>query len=256
MTIALMASRPDWWDIEVETLSAMLVKGMWLPHEVSMIERQIEDRIATVKAGLGSPTQIMWTFKIQKEVDEFCRVRHDRHLGWMLDRFVEELGVWHPVGYVGTGGRAVLIEEQDGNGNTVLRTIVEDDKVRPDLVNYLRAHDMQRPGYIQEKRDAAEAIRDENFRLANERLGGIIDGMSDKRVKEFIQVERAMQTGEEITLRGASRETWNKLEAANLKFAKEHGHLPEAAPEELCDNPGMRPDVYKRETGGKHILEN
>lgn len=252
MTTAAMAATPEWLDIEVSTLADMLEKGMWEAHEVSMIRRQLEDRKATIIAGLGSPTQIYWTLKIQKEVDEFCRVRHDRHLGWMLDRFVEELAVWHPVGYVGKGGRLVIIEEE---GREV--KVVEDDRVRPDLIFFLKSHDMQRAGYVEEKRANAKAIADENVRLANEKLGGVIDGMSDKRVKEFIQVEQAMQTGEEITLHGASRVTWDKLEAANLKFAKEHGHLPEAAPESVCDNPGMHPKVYKRDrSGGKHILEN
>jgi hypothetical protein len=241
----------DAWDIEVATLSDMLEKGMWMPHEVGQIRRQLEERVHILQAGLGSPTQIYWTLKVQKEVDEFCRVRHDPEYGWMLDRWVTELGCWHPVGYIGAGGRAVRVEV-DGRE----KTIVEDDKVRPDLVAYLKSRDMQRPGYVEEKMAVQEAKRLENERLANEKIGAVIDGMSDRRVKEFVEVEQAMQTGDRITLRGASRTMWNKMERGQLKYAKEHGELPPVSKADQAMNPGQHPRLLKRAKGGKHILED
>jgi hypothetical protein len=241
----------DTWDIEVATLTDMLEKGMWEAHEVSHIKRQLADRVAAISAGLGSPTQIYWTLKVQKEVDANCRVRHDRHYGWMLDRWVDSLACWHPVGYVGAGGRAVKIEE---NGTEV--TIVEDDKVRPDLVTFLKERDMQRPGYVEEKMATQAAIREANEKRSTEKVLTAVDSLSTRRLKEFIEVERAMQTGELVTMKGATRESWDKMEKSQLKYAKEHGELPPVAKADKAMNPGHHPKLLKRVKGGKHQHED
>lgn len=221
--------RTEWLDIEVSTLSFMLANGMWSPSEVAKIERQLEDRKAQILGGLGSVSQIYWTLKVQREVDDCCRVRHDPIHGWMLDRWVEDIGCWHAVGYIGSGGK--LDTDNDGNEKVI------NDKVRPDLIQYLKAHDMQRPGYFKEKAAASAAIRLANEKAATDRVLMAVDSMTDKRLKEFLSVEKAIQTGETVTMHG---ETMRQFEAMT-----EAGKKAPEGPQSL--NPGLHPLKHKRD---------
>ena len=226
------ATRQPYWDIEVATLTEMLFEGKWMPHEIAHINRQLEDRKAQIMGGLGSATQIFWTAKLQRELDENCRVRRDPIYGWFLDRWIEDIKCWHPVGYIGTGGRAEL---QTVNGAQIIVTV--DDKVRPDLIQFLRDHDMQRPGYLEEKAAKAAAIREENERVGKEKVLAAVDSLSDKSLKNFIEVERAIQTGETVTMHGPTYEMFEKMTEAGKK-------APEGP---MSANPGMHPLRHQRD---------
>lgn len=223
-----MTIRTPWLDIEVSTLSFMLEHGMWSAHETAHIQRQLQDRKAQILSGLGSAHQIYWTAKVE-QLDDRCRVRHDPVHGWMLDRWIDDPDCWHPVGYIGTGGKLTL----DGNGNA----IVTDDKVRPDLIAYLRQHDMQRQGYFTEKAAASAAIRLANEKAATTRVLAAVDSLSDKRLKEFIAVEKAIQTGDTVTMHGETYRQFEKMTEAGKKAP--------LGPESL--NPGLHPLVHKRD---------
>lgn len=225
-------TRPAYWDIEISTLSYMLEHGMWKAHEISMIEHQLEDRKAQILAGLGSASQIFWTAKIQKEVDENCRVRHDPILGWMLDRWIEDLMCWHPVGYIGTGGKADRIVK-DG----IDTVVTVDDMVRPDIVQYLKDHDMQRPGYLEHKAAMAEAVREYNKQKSTDKVLAAVDSLSNKQVREFVEVEKAIQTGDTVIMHGPCREMFDKLTEAGKK----------APPGPQSLNPGMNPFRHRRD---------
>lgn len=218
-----MTYRPDTLDIEVGTLQFMLERGQWAPSEVAHIKRQIEDRKAQILSGLGSAHQIYWTLKVQAELDDRCRVRHDPVHGWMLDRWIDEPECWHPVGYIGTGGRL-----QDG--------IVVDDKVRPDLIAFLRKHDMQRPGYFIEKAAKSAAIRLANEKASTNRVLMAVDSLSTKQLNEFINVEKAIQTGDTVTMHGATMKMFERMTEAGKK----------APPGPESSNPGMHPLKHKR----------
>lgn len=209
-------SKPEYWDIEVATLTDMLEKGMWMAHEVDHIRRQLEDRKAQIIGGLGSPTQIFWTLKVQS-LDRYCRVRRDPVFGWMLDRWVVDIDCWHPVG---------CIESAEFLGH-----------VRPDLIPYLRAHDMQRPGYLEEKAAKAQAIREENGKKASEKVLMAVDSLSEERIKNFVEVEKAIQTGDTVTMHGKSYEMFEKMVEAGKK----------APPGPESANPGMHPLRHKRD---------
>lgn len=226
---------PVHWDIEVRTLSQMLERGMWAPNEISLIRRQIEDRKAQIVGGLGSATQIAWTLRVRTELDDDCRVRRDPIYGWMLDRWVEELCCWHPVGYIGTGGRMEPVSIiHPGQPAT---EIVVDDKVRPDLIPWLKSRDMQRPGYIEEKAEAAKAIREENEAKATEKVLAAVDSLSDARLKNFIEVEKAMQTGDTVTMHGETMKQFERLTEAGKK----------APPGPESATPGLHPLRHKRD---------
>jgi hypothetical protein len=239
-------SSAPYWDIEVKTLTLMLHSGMWKPHEVSAIRRQLDIRKQEIMGGLGSPSQIYWTARLRKEVDECCRVRRDPVEGWMLDRWVEQLGCWHPVGYIGTGGHAERVPKMNQMGILVDTIVVEDDKVRPDLVAFLKARDMRRPGYIQEKRERAAKIQKDNEKAATDKVKAAVDSLSSKAISNFIAVERAIQTGETVTMHGQDMKSFERMTDAGKK----------ALPGPQSSNPEMHPKRLRRDyASGKYERE-
>lgn len=214
------------WDIEVAALTDMLSRGLWSPGDISALRRQIEDRKQQLASGLGSPTQIYWTARLIRELDDLCRVRLDPVHGWMLDRWDTSLLVWHPVGYIGQGGR---LDE----GRVVEAT------VRPDLISYLRSRDMRRPGYLREKYKVATDIRTTNEKRGSEMVMAAVDSLSSRQVKEFLDVEKARHTGEKVVHHGPDEVFMDRL------LEKEKTMGPEELPTGAI-NPGHRPDRITR----------
>ena len=71
-------------------------------------------------------------------------------------------------------------------------------------------------------------------------------------IQNFLDVERARHTGEKIVHHGADLKFMERLEDAERS-----GQAAEVSEDQGpdCGNPGMNPKLYKRATGGKHILE-
>lgn len=228
---------PDYCDIEVGTLAFMLDNGKWTAAEVARIRRQLEDRKAQILSGLHHPQALAWTLRVQTELDSRCRVRRDPIHGWMLDRLIDDPPCWHPVGYIGKDGRLATIELTDEHGNRVTATVVADDVVRPDLIPFLREHDMQRPGYFIEKAQKAAAVRFANEKLGTERVLAAVNSLSNKQVREFIEVEKAIQTGETVTMHGPCKAMFDRLTDAGKK----------APPGPTSINPGQHPLRLQRD---------
>lgn len=214
--MAVVSLGPDYWDDEVDALSRLLSRGGWMPHEVTQIERATYDRAEQVRAGLNHPTALYWTKRIQREIDDRTRMRWDFKCGWTLDRWAS--GAWKVVGVLGF------------------------NHVMTNLIDYLRERDMQRwpnpQAYLEYKREKARQVAMANEYKHTQKLMGIVDGMSDKRVKEFITVERAMQTGETITLHGQTERMFSRMRKASQKSP--------APPSGKSINPGMHPFKYVR----------
>lgn len=217
MTIIL---GPAHWDAEVDSLVRLVNRGGWLPHEVATIERAIYDRAQYVRAGVIHPTATYWTERI-RTVDERLRMRWDFKNGFTIDRWAA--GCWQVVGVLGF------------------------HHVMVNLVDYLRGCDMQRwpspEAYLKFKRDQALKVQMANEYRNTQKLLGVVDRMSDKQVKEFITVERAMQTGETITLHGASHRMLARMAKASKRSP--------APPSGQSMNPGMHPFKYVRINKGK-----
>lgn len=211
----MMILGPAHWDDEVSALSRLLTRGGWATNEVAMIDRAARDRAEWVRSGVIHPTAVYWTERIQREIDERTRMRWDNKIGWALDRWAE--GRWQIVGVLGF------------------------HHVMVNLIDYLRERDMQRwpspEAYMAHKREQALRVRMANEYANTQKLLGVIDKMSDKQVKEFITVEKAMQTGETITLHGASHRMITRM-------AKASKNSP--APPTRSINPGMHPFKYVR----------
>jgi hypothetical protein len=141
------------------------------------------------------------------------------------------------VGYIGSGGRLETFDSTDVDGNRCQVTRVTEDKVRPDLIDFLRACDMQRPGYFIEKAAKSAAIRLANEKAATTRVLMAVDSMTDRRLKEFIAVEKAIQTGETVTMHGETMRQFDLMTEAGKT----------APPGPQSSNPGMHPQVHKRD---------
>lgn len=218
-------------DEEVVTLFQTLERGQWLPHEVAHIRRQIQERKEQLAAGLADPTAAAWTRTLRQEIDPLLRMRFDFKSGYVLDRWVKEWSYWATVGVLGF------------------------QKIRLDLCDYLRSRDMQRIGaerYLRLKREEAAKVCAANEKAATLKVEAAVDSLSEKRIQNFIAVERARHTGETLVHHGPDLKFVEHVE----ELQKSAGYRP--PPEDMgehCANPGMNPNVYKRKTGGKHIRE-
>lgn len=204
--------------------------GKWLSHEVPLIEAKILDHRARIEAGLHHPTSDHWTPQLQV-LDKRLRLRWDLSLGWVVERAVEEWECWAICGVIGL--RCVPVN----------------------LLDIMRAGDMQRVGadeYLRAKREAAEAVRSGNEKRSTDAVLGAVDRLTDKRIKEFIAVERAVQTGETITAHGETERSLDRMRQASFR-AEQESDLHD---ESQSLNPGAHPLRQKRASGGKHVRES
>ena len=216
-------------DLESKTLADMLALGKWLTHEVAAIERQIRDRREQVEAGLSLPTALHWTARLQA-LDAKLRLRWDFKQGWVIERAVEEWGCWAICGVL--GHRYIPLN----------------------LIDIMRAGDMQRVGadkWLQQKRDAAQKVRNTNEKHATDTVLGAVDKLSDKRIKEFIEVERAVQTGETIVAHGATERSLDRMRQAS--FRAQQSGASDLHDESQSMNVSDHPLRQTRATGGRHI---
>jgi hypothetical protein len=217
-------------DLEVKTLTDMLALGKWLPHEVVGIQHQIRDRRAQVEAGSLHPSSAYWTPKLQS-IDPRLRLRWDFKAGWVIDRAVSEWGCWAICATLG------------------FRYIPEN------LLDILRAGDMQRVGaekWLEQKREKAQGVQDANEKRSADAVLGAVDKLSDKRIKEFIAVERAVQTGETIVAHGQTERSLDRMRQASFHAQQESDLHDDSQDMNISDHPLMQ----KRTTGGKHVRES
>jgi hypothetical protein len=186
-------------ELESRTLMDMVARGCWLPTELAAIERLIRDNIAQVEAGVQKPTARIWTTKLQA-YDPLLRLRWDYKQGWVIERLVREWRCWAICGVIGF------------------------HCVPSNLLDILAAGDMQRVGpgeYLQRKRAAAARKREANDKLATERVLAAVDSLSEKRIKEFISVEQAIQTGDTIVAHGATEKSLDRMRQASFRAQQE-----------------------------------
>lgn len=216
--MAIVSLGPDYLDAEVLCLQNLLKRGGWKTDEVAMIERAVQKRSEQVRAGLTSFTSRYWTAKIQAELDDRCRLRWDFTNGWCLDRWAT--GCWEVAGVFGF--------------NTI----------RPWLIEYLRECDMQDTKrwatpeeYAKFKRDKAQKVQFANWAAGCQKIAAAVDSMSDRQIKEFITVEKALHSGETITLHGASKRSFDRMLRASKRSP---------APPQRSINPGHHPIKFAK----------
>lgn len=217
------------FDLEAKTLADMLARGQWASHEVADIERAVRNRRAQVEAGLAFPTSSLWTPKLQ-ELDERLRLRWDFQFGWVVDRAVPEWGCWAICATL--GWRQIPLN----------------------LIAIMRAGDMQRVGadeWLRQKRAKAQQIRESNEKRATDTVLGAVDRLSDQRIREFIAVERAVQTGDTIVAHGETERSLDRMRQASFRAGQ-------AGESDLHDDSqalNANPLMQRRKKGGKHVRQ-
>jgi hypothetical protein len=141
---------------------------------------------------------------------------------------VEEDQYWHPVTLL-----------NDAFNNPMRMT----DENLAVLANTLASCDLQRQPdlkkYVMEKRDRANQVKAENSKRGDEMLMAAVDALSSKQIQNFIDVHRAMHTGETIVAHGADEASLGRMLKASEKSAAE-------VPVNKALNQGMHPLIYRR----------
>jgi len=232
-------------DVEVVTLSRFLEQGrIYDLNERQQITAAIDRRKAEVTMGLADPVARSWTKKLQAEVEPLLRMRFCPRSGYVIDRWIAAEGYWHQIpGVIGfQPPREGLCQRMRTQYDMWRRSSPKEDE---DAIAGRARHPI-----LKEKDKESGRILAENERKSTDKVLAAVDSLSEKRMSNFLAVERARHTGEKLIHHGA-----------DLKFVE---HVAEAQkttpaiPEDMgqyCGNPGMNPKVLKRATGGKHIRE-
>jgi len=205
----------------------------------------IELRKAELIAGLSHPIARKWTKKLQKEVEPLLRMRLDPKLGFVIDRWVELDEWWHKVpGAIGfQEPRPGLCERMRGEYDMWKKATPKENE---DAIAGRARHPI-----MQEKDAQSAKVIAANEAASNEKVLAAVDSLSEKRMKNFLDVERARHTGEKLIHHGP-----------DLKFVEHVEQLEKSGKVQVspdqgkdCANPGLAPKVHKRKSGGKHIRE-
>jgi hypothetical protein len=189
--------------LDADTLGMAAIAVRLPSDEKERIKRQIADRIVQIKAGVNRYPQI--DEALQLAFKDNLRTRLDFNkpsTPLIIERYSADAGCW-----------LFIMEwphEHNGNPWTIEQVIAK-----------LHESDTRRfhsvADYIQHKNEMSAKIRSENMRRANDALLSVIDQMGTKRIKNFIEVERAIVTGEKITAHGADLRSFERMHAASIR---------------------------------------
>ena len=226
-------------------------------NDRKQIQIAIEGRKQELIAGVNDPIAQRWTEKLQKEVEPYLRMRFSPRFGYVIDRWVsfesapqapdrEPLGYWHQIpGCIGfQEPKPGLCERMKTQYDMWKKSTPKDDEAA--------IKNQARHPILREKDEQSAKVIAENDRKSTDKVLTAVDSLSERRLKNFIEVERARHTGETIIHHGEDLKFMENVE----KHQKSSGYRP--PPEDMgkfCGNPGMNPTVYKRKQGGKHIKE-
>lgn len=240
--------RPDHIDQTHLAMAAILHAPEWTAEQRTSLDREIQVRAERVRAGAFRGRDTWWEKRFQR-IDPDLRLRWEQQEGpgeivyhdrlargvplppghWVVDRWVHQWGCWVPVLFV-------------------CDTTTEPAKPVP-INSYwwwtLKAADMQAADnakrLLEEKRAKAAARRQEIQKENEERILAAVDSLSSKQVKQFVEVERAIQTGETIEAHGSDERfldhVWNNQKQGKIANV----------PAGQSVNPGMNPRRYQRQ---------
>lgn len=156
------------------------------PQGRHILVREIEARVAKIKAGVGryphldAALQSAFTDNLRTRID----FDHDGKL--VIERYTDEAKCWmHIMFWPDYGGIPWSVEQ---------------------VIEKMNECDMQRwstPAEYKRYKDGLSAkVREANIIKAQETMNNTLLSLGSKRLANFIEVERAFQTGERVTLHG------------------------------------------------------
>lgn len=226
----------QYWDQQAVAQYSILNRLNDVPM-LTFAEWWLMDRLAALQSGRIAARDHTSVERKICEVDSDLRLRYDfEHAMFAVDKFVREWGYYFTL---------FFWSHRLGDG-TALREI-------------LRESDMQRPEYMRDKKIAQELVLQRNAKLRTEMALAAVDQLSEASIRNFIAVERAMQVGEKVDVRGQDAEIMNRMyeatkrrdaEAAKMEAdmrAQGQDVVVVPEPTSACINSGMHPFKFQRD---------
>lgn len=166
--------------------------------------------------------------------DPTLAMRFDFDYGcFMVERWLEEEQYWHPI---------LLWRDEYGLPIALSETYI------PRLLSILDAANTQKHygsgrEYLLAKQREADANKERHAKARTEAMLEAVDSLSSKSIQQFIDVHRAIHSGDKIVAHG-NDEKFLELAKANTERVEAEGGQVVPISREL--NPGMHPLIYRR----------
>lgn len=152
---------------------------------------------------------------------------------YIVETWMKDESYWQPV---------LLWRDENNKPLTLGETLI------PLMLSTLAKNNLQTQyrdstEYLAKKHDDREARRKINAATRTATVLEAVDSLSSKQVSNFIDVHRAIHTGEKIVTHGADEKFLNTARANTVQVEAEGGQV---APVRRELNPGMHPLTYQR----------
>lgn len=210
--------------------TAPTIVAKWPTSEIDKIEAYLRERAEMVQAGVKRCPE--WFLLELMQIDSKLRCWWDAWKEeWVIDRFQSEGIVEGLLRLAETESADVKQSLRESASGLLARgqyylTIIHfhptpEMQLDRAFLDMLRSMDMQRyrdpAQYLAEKRRKAEAVEKSNDNAMNDAALAQVDKLSDKQVHEFLEVSRALGTGETITCHGEAEKFMDSIEEARRK---------------------------------------
>lgn len=216
--------RGQYRDVWADTQIKMLSRGAITDSEELMYAvAWLKDYIQTLQTGRIQARDHAQVERRIRQVDDTLRLRWDFEQGmYAIDRYCPDLGCMLTLFYwshtLGEGGA---------------------------IANILRESDMQAWSSPQDYHNHKRTLQQHALELQDKKRTEIalaaVDSLTTARIRNFIAVERAMQIGEKVDVRGEDAKFLQKQYDRTRT-----GQIPTLPGEQMCINPHMNPFKHKR----------
>ena len=170
-----------------------------LPSEKSWLEGLIKERMMQLESELAA-SNVFLTTMLQQRVNHQLRSRPDFATGKIcVEQWVPALRCWLVNGLFPPTTPALEIIRVLQAGDPTRRTAEEE---------------------VAERREAASVQREKNEKAGDQKVLDTVAALGSHRIEQFLDVERALQTGENIAVRGDDRRTIESLTEATRDAAE------------------------------------
>lgn len=212
----------DYYDVESETM--MLLAGKlkfkdWTGYQ--SVRRFIMERLNAFRSGTSFAPR--WLQKGLKAIDPLLQARWDfEKQHFIIERFSRADHAW-------------------------VQVLDWPHQLTEEIFAVLRAADTWRfetpEAYLAYKRAQSATVREANRKKGDNAILEAVDGLTRARAENFMEVEKALATGETVIFSGESEKTMDRMHEGAKKAA--------AAGEALIKN--QKPMAYKYPKGGECI---
>lgn len=214
-----IGQRGQYWDSQ-----AVAQFAIWRQLDDSPMRdfalRWLEDRLEKLTAGRAMAGYHRSVERKIQEVDPNLRLRwefdapEDPNGMYAVDRYVPEYGYHFTI---------FFWSHTLGEGGAMRQVLTEGD--------------MQRPEFHKAKKLVQELALERNSKMRTEMALHAVDMLTDKQCREFVEVERALRSGEKIRSYGRDAEILNRMYENTKRMAV----LGVAPPHAVAINPGHNP---------------